>query len=181
MPGRPKPEDLTVSAVLACGDALYLPPSTPLSLPDLAELIRDIAADRRFWSTKVRIPDLESRWWTRLWADPEFDIWLLSWLPGQLTGLHDHGDSAAAFTVVEGVLAETRIEAGRPVSFTHRTGDIVWIAPGAVHDVHGAGTGPAVSVHVYSPPLSRMTYYDPTGRRPVRTIPTDSPEQELQR
>ena len=32
--------------------------------------------------------------------------WLLSWLPGQGTGLHDHGGSAGAFAVVRGTLHE---------------------------------------------------------------------------
>src|SRR3712207_8332217 len=33
-------------------------------------------------------------------------VWLLSWLPGQGTGLHDHGGSAGALAVVRGTLSE---------------------------------------------------------------------------
>src|SRR3954447_27009918 len=33
-------------------------------------------------------------------------VWLLSWLPGQGTDLHDHGPSAGAFAVARGMLTE---------------------------------------------------------------------------
>jgi hypothetical protein len=40
-----------------------------------------------------------------------------------------------------------------------------------VHDVVNAGDEPAVSVHVYAPPLVAMTFYEVAGDavRPVRT------------
>src|SRR5215218_1534204 len=40
-------------------------------------------------------------------------IWLLTWLPGQGTPLHDHGDSAGAFAVARGTLTE-RVVAAPP-------------------------------------------------------------------
>ena len=39
-------------------------------------------------------------------------IWVLSWLPGQGTPLHDHGRSAGAFAVVRGVLTERVVATG---------------------------------------------------------------------
>jgi hypothetical protein len=50
-----------------------------------------------------------------------------------------------------------------------------------VHDVHGTGTGPAVSIHAYSPPLTRMNYYDRTGTRVIRTVHSSDPEQPMAR
>src|SRR3712207_4335402 len=41
------------------------------------------------------------------------EVWLLSWLPGQGTALHDHGSSAGAFAVAQGVLSERVVAAGR--------------------------------------------------------------------
>jgi hypothetical protein len=48
------------------------------------------------------------------------------------------------------------------------------------HDVRHAGSGPAASLHAYSPRLTRMTFWEPTGTglRAVRTVRTDTPEQE---
>src|SRR3982751_824198 len=41
------------------------------------------------------------------------EVWLLSWVPGQGTALHDHGPSAGAFAVAQGVLSERVVAAGR--------------------------------------------------------------------
>jgi hypothetical protein len=47
--------------------------------------------------------------------------------------------------------------------------------------VRNSSGEPAVSVHVYSAPLSSMTYYDLADGRlaPVITVETDDPETEL--
>lgn len=156
-----------------------------LSLSELTTLVRSVADDSALWQSRVRIPDGAQRWWTRLSSDSRVDVWLLTWLPGQNTDLHDHGDSAAAFSVVRGRLIEVRSDrAGHRTSYPRSPGSTTWVAPGVVHDVHGAGSKPAVSIHAYSPPLREMTYYESglDGRLSVaRTVRTDEPEQELQR
>jgi hypothetical protein len=43
------------------------------------------------------------------------------------------------------------------------------VARGQLHDVGNASHAPALSIHVYSPPLSRMTFYDAAGRSALRT------------
>lgn len=55
------------------------------------------------------------------------------------------------------------------------------MAPGVIHDVHGTGHRPAVSVHAYSPPLTCMNYYDPTGTTLVRGVHTTEPDEALSR
>ena len=42
----------------------------------------------------------------RLTCDDDHEVWLLSWLPGQRTGFHDHGESVGAFTVARTMLFE---------------------------------------------------------------------------
>ncbi len=109
------------------------------------------------------------------------DVWLLSWLPGQATELHDHGTSAAAFAVVAGELTEHRIEGGRVSIHPRPAATTTWVTPGVIHDVHGSGRRPAVSVHAYSPPLTRMNYYDPTGTQLLRGVHTTEPDEALSR
>ena len=46
------------------------------------------------------------RWYHRLAATDEYEVWLLTWLPGQGTDLHDHGGSAGALAVVSGEVTE---------------------------------------------------------------------------
>ena len=57
-------------------------------------------------------------------------------------------------------------------------GDASWVAPGVVHDVVNRSSQPAVSIHAYSPRLTRMTFWQ-VGRGtllPARTVLTDQPE-----
>ena len=43
---------------------------------------------------RVRL-DPEGRWYERMHMADDFEVWLISWLPGQSTGFHDHGGRAA--------------------------------------------------------------------------------------
>jgi hypothetical protein len=76
------------------------------------------------------------------------------------TSLHDHGGSAGAFTVTSGCLAEMR-----PIG-KHLERDLVTAGKtrrfdaGHIPDVGNPFGSPAVSVHVYSPPLTGQRYYE---------------------
>ena len=152
--------------------------STILSTHDLAVLVRRLASRPRSWRSLVRFTAAK-RYWVRLDGPQGVDIWLLTWLPSQATDLHSHGDSAAAFVVVEGGLTEVRAD---PLlgtwSTTLHAPAVRIVEPGLVHDVRNDLLTPAVSIHAYSPPLSRMTYYDlQDGHlKPVREPATDEPE-----
>jgi hypothetical protein len=93
--------------------------------------------------------------------------------------------SAAAFTVVEGLLSERRLEGPRGhADDERRSGSVIWLGPSVIHDVSGAGDTPTVSIHAYSPPLREMNYYAPDVSgipQVVRTVRTTEPEQELAR
>ena len=157
-------------------------PAQPLPTSDLTALVRAVTLDEQLWLPRLRFPHGTERWWTQILADGGVDVWLLSWLPGHSTDLHDHGPSAAAFAVVRGRLGELRQRSdGRLHAITHRTGAVTALAPGVLHDVHGAGKGPSVSIHAYSPPLREMNYYelDRAGTvRRTRSVQTTEPELE---
>jgi hypothetical protein len=129
------------------------------------------------------------RWFTRIHGDDELDVWLISWVPGQPTELHDHGGSLGALTVLSGSLNEFRWDgrnlrrrrldpgdqAGFPLGWVH---DVVW-APRPVTRSAGTSKAPTLSVHAYSPPLTAMSYYEVTERNTLRrnrTELTDQPE-----
>jgi predicted metal-dependent enzyme (double-stranded beta helix superfamily) len=138
------------------------------------------------------LPD-SRRWFTRIHGDDELDVWLISWVPGHPTELHDHGGSLGALTVLSGSLNEFRWDgttlrrrrldagdqAGFPLGWVH---DVVW-APRTVATTSSgpasASKAPTLSVHAYSPPLTAMSYYEVTHRnrlRRRRTELTDQPE-----
>jgi predicted metal-dependent enzyme (double-stranded beta helix superfamily) len=153
-----------------------------LRVDELADVVRWIAADETQWAHRVRAPGSD-RWWTRLYADWALDVWLLTWLPGQFTDLHDHGDSAAAFAVARGELEEARLTFAGGRQISKCSGEPTLVDVGVVHDVRAIGDELAVSIHAYSPPLTRMTYYDADdgGLQVVRYVETNEPEQELSR
>ena len=103
----------------------------------------------------------------------EAQVWLLSWLHGQGTPLHDHGLSAGAFAVVRGTLTERVVASGRSrvrETVDHLTaGRVRHFGPHYVHQVTNAGPEPAVSVHVYTPGLSWMNTYRVAPGGLVRT------------
>jgi hypothetical protein len=151
--------------------------STPTTA-ELALVVRRIAAEPRRWRPAVRFGKNE-RYWTRLPGPQRLDVWLLTWLPSQATDLHDHGDSAAAFVVVQGALSEVRFDPVLGVWSTPLAAPAVrTVEPGVVHDVRADLGVPAVSIHAYGPRLSRMTYYDLDDGRllPRRIVLGEEPE-----
>jgi Transcriptional regulatory protein, C terminal/Cysteine dioxygenase type I len=51
---------------------------------------KDYAARPNDWPFAPRW-DPSTRWYRRLESRPDREVWLLTWLPGQETDLHDHG------------------------------------------------------------------------------------------
>jgi predicted metal-dependent enzyme (double-stranded beta helix superfamily) len=141
----------------------------------LVTVLERLAERASQWRSLARF-DASGRWWRRLHGNDKADIWLLTWLTGQGTELHDHGGSCGAFLVVQGALTEVR---AMPEPLDARTtivtpGKSVAISPSTVHDVYNAGPAAAVSLHAYSPPLSSMSFYaqHPSGLARLRTVST---------
>ena len=126
----------------------------------LADLVR-LAASTGEWAGLVRYSESQ-RWYERLERGEDHEVWLLSWLPGQRTGFHDHCGSSGAFTVVQGELRERTPAAGRATLATgaFAAGRIRSFGPRHVHEVANESAAPAVSIHAYSPPLSGMRRYE---------------------
>ena len=132
---------------------------------NLVEIATRLADQTGLWQPLVKYDPI-SRYYARLADEPDFEAWLLTWVPGQGTDWHDHGGSAGAFVVLQGVLTEQRAqvqpdgpprivpsaqqyaaEAVRPFGTKH------------IHKVTNNGLAPAISLHVYAPSLSEMNYY----------------------
>jgi hypothetical protein len=139
------------------------------------------------WATLVEFRKAE-RWTYRLDVGTELDVldpslhgdlpgaevWLLSWLPGQGTDLHDHGASAGAFAVARGALTERVVARGRGGRVHQDLTEldrlrVRFFGPHYVHQVSNTRPEPAVSVHVYVPGLTEMNVYRVDGGGLVRT------------
>jgi hypothetical protein len=109
--------------------------------------------------------EVRERTWRVVAQTPDYDAWLIAWPTGGTIDLHDHGDSRGALHVISGTLVETmpwRDDADRLslVRLEVPAGVTRDFDAGHVHDVRNEGSVAALSVHVYSPPLTSMLYYD---------------------
>jgi mannose-6-phosphate isomerase-like protein (cupin superfamily) len=131
---------------------------------DHLQTARRYAARPDDWPIAARFNPVR-RWYQRLADGPDSEVWLLSWLPGQGTDLHDHGGSSGAFVVVRGALTEHTVAAspgGGPPRQRERllpAGEGRSFGPRHIHRIVNAGLQPAVSLHVYGPALQEMTRY----------------------
>jgi quercetin dioxygenase-like cupin family protein len=99
------------------------------------------------------------RQYERILATDTYEAWLIHWPAGTGLDLHDHGDSGGAFAVVDGELDETTIDGDRARVRRVPAGSHSSFGAGQVHGVANTGQRPAISVHVYSPPLESMNFY----------------------
>ncbi|MFI8461254.1 cysteine dioxygenase [Kitasatospora sp. NPDC085464] len=154
-----------LSDVSIAGDPLAFPhlartdlPAHPTTVAEYARLVREIAADRARWEPLVRY-DALTRWYARLETGPGYEVWLLSWLPGQSSGFHDHGDSSGVMTVVRGELIERSLTHAGEGARTLKPGGQRVFSSGYLHEVVNGALEPAVSIHLYTPGLSEMNQY----------------------
>lgn len=103
---------------------------------------------------------------------PTIEVFVMAWLPGQRSPIHDHRGSACAVKVISGVGLEQLYTPG-PEQIAIRRGDAQRVAKGDVigsfdADVHSFGNAAAspasirdilVTVHAYWPPLAPTAKY----------------------
>ncbi|GAB2748567.1 cysteine dioxygenase [Kitasatospora kifunensis] len=177
-----------LSDVSIAGDPLAFPhlartdlPGHPTTVAGYARLVREIAADRDRWAPLVRY-DALTRWYARLETGPGYEVWLLSWLPGQSSGFHDHGAATGVLTVVQGELVERSLTvpqqtaphygaSGGESTRTLRPGGQRVFSAGYRHEVVNAALEPAVSIHLYSPGLTEMNQYEAVQRELEAELP----------
>jgi hypothetical protein len=133
-----------------------VPAGENLTRAQLAALAVALGEERALWAGLVR-HDPETRYFTQLYRDANLDVWLICWLDAQDTGYHDHELSSGAVYVVYR-------DAGGWISVRTReraAGTVFDFDGASIHGLRHAGGPPATSIHVYSPALWRMGYYEP--------------------
>jgi predicted metal-dependent enzyme (double-stranded beta helix superfamily) len=160
------------------------PTSHDLSDEQLLAVANQIAARPDLWSPHVD-HDPSQRTYKQLLRDEYLDVWLLCWSRDHDTGFHDHDLSAGAVAVAAGTVREERLVLGRPIDApiarTVSTGSSFVFGASDIHRVLHAGTGPAVTIHAYSPPLVRMGSYtiEPNGQLRRHAVSHDDELRQL--
>jgi quercetin dioxygenase-like cupin family protein len=162
----PVADDRTPPALPDAAGCAELAPREPLPTALIADIAAGVAQVPAAWQDLVR-HDPDGRRPVRLMATAAYEVWVIGWTKGQSVRPHDHGGSSAAVLVTEGELTEVSL-LGRERRLV--PGSVHQLGPRVVHDVVNTSDVPATSVHVYSPPLSTMTYYDPVTWKPEETV-----------
>jgi hypothetical protein len=157
------------SGDLQAGSRALLP--TPRGTRPSVDLL---AIAQQFATSAPEIHEIRNqpeRSWVLLAATDLFEAWAIGWPPRGSIELHDHGQSLGAVVVADGELVETSMVPGphglATLTTTRlETGSHRRFGPHYIHDLGNDGYNEAVSVHVYGPRLTSMTYYaiDATGR-----------------
>ena len=105
---------------------------------------------------------------TVLWQDEESVAWLNVMPEPRDTGYHDHDGSAVGIYVIEGNVTNEGLPLGGPRRPRHYgPGDSFSLPVSAIHRMyHDIG---AITIHVYSPPLRSIGYYEVVGGLLQRT------------
>jgi predicted metal-dependent enzyme (double-stranded beta helix superfamily) len=139
--------------------ALRRPQGRPLTQEELLAFVDGLADRPELWIDLVA-HDRAQRVYSELLSDEHLTAWLICWMDEHDTGFHDHDASAGAVAVVSGSVSEERLAlGGSPLKRRFVTGSSFSFSPADIHRVRHAGSDPAVTLHVYSPPLLRMGAY----------------------
>ena len=135
------------------------PRGRDLSGPELEAFVGELADRPELWIHLVE-HDTTQRVYEELLSDEHVTAWLICWMDEHDTGFHDHDVSAGAMAVVSGAAREERLAIEGPKrSGVYRAGASFHFSAADIHRVSHAGSDPAVTLHVYSPPLLRMGAY----------------------
>lgn len=103
------------------------------------------------------------------------ELLILTWLPGQVTSIHDHGDKQCWISVHTGQLTfktygpivdESKLPAAIGSAHVQEVGSPLYIDDGiGIHSIANASKKPAVSMHLYAGPMQRCRVYDERVKR----------------
>ena len=130
-----------------------------LTIEELEQFVTSLVSAPEHWAHLVRHCS-DERVYEQIWDSEDANAWVICWSEDQDTGFHDHDDSAAAIAVISGSVREDRLTLGSaPRGRELGPGTVFSVPPVAIHRVLHAGDGPAVTIHAYSPPLTRTGRY----------------------
>ncbi|WP_146173928.1 cysteine dioxygenase [Saccharothrix carnea] len=102
----------------------------------------------------------------KLLATDEVEIIAMNWATQRQCSPHDHGSSFGVISVVQGTISHdlyTLDQDDTPAKYLSRVekeGTNYFAARGMVHSMGNPLTTPAVTLHFYAPPITRMKVYD---------------------
>ncbi len=135
-------------------------PQRDLTRDELRALAARIAATPEHWAHLVH-HDPTARTYEQLVRDEHVAVWLICWMDDHDTGFHDHDISCGGLAVACGTVVEELLAiGGPPARRLVRAGEAIDFAASEIHRISHGGSGPAITINAYSPPLWRMGAYE---------------------
>lgn len=130
----------------------------------------------------------------RLIATAFYDVWKITWPDGSGLEPHDHGEVRSVIQVIDGEVIEVYSDASVREEVAVRTlkrGTVTIAEPTLVHSLSNRSGREATTLHVYSPPLIDVTFFDlhqssepepgrwnPVNGTPAQVTPADTTESD---
>jgi mannose-6-phosphate isomerase-like protein (cupin superfamily) len=147
-----------------------------LTTEQLERFVGSLIAAPERWEHLVRHSS-DARVYEQIWDGDEVNAWVICWSEDQDTGFHDHDESAAAVAVISGRVREDRLAVGAaPRSREIAHGNVFTVPAESIHRVRHVGEVPAVTIHAYSPRLTRTGAYriGPGGELRRESLPLEA-------
>src|SRR3954469_1592977 len=126
-----------------------------LSLLELRAAVAELAASEEVSDFVLGTDAVRA--YRELFTNEHLSAWVIRWGEDADTGFHDHDVSAGAVHVLEGQVPEERLPLGtKPGLRTYGPGESFAFDAADIHRVSHTGEEPALTVHLYSPPLRQM-------------------------
>jgi predicted metal-dependent enzyme (double-stranded beta helix superfamily) len=130
--------------------------TNPISLRDCSPILEKYTGND--WVARVKYST--ERYNRVLLGNNELmDVFLICWASGQSSGIHDHPSNGCLMKVLSGSLIENRYDNKLQLTSSRilPVGSVGYMEGSQLHDV--ISSNGAVSLHIYSPPGYKPTYY----------------------
>ncbi|MGW0523011.1 hypothetical protein [Crossiella sp. NPDC003009] len=154
-------------------------PDGPLDGRQLQKLARLVAEHPELWEGELR-QTTEERTYVEVFTNEHLGIWAISWMDEvHDTGYHDHHTSAGGVHVARGTIRHEHLRLGhRPVGQAVPAGEGYCFDETVIHRMRPEpGAGPTVTIHAYSPPLTRTGQYGEGSDELLHRVPAPAEEQ----
>lgn len=102
------------------------------------------------------------------YKDDRFEVLIMCWNKNQKSPIHDHYQSFSVEKIISGKIINTNYhytnsntdEIQETNSETLSIGGVIFSHPGEIHKIEPADNLPAISIHLYSPPLKQMKCFN---------------------
>ncbi|WP_158853238.1 cysteine dioxygenase [Saccharothrix deserti] len=154
-------------------------PEKDIGPPELARIAEAVAKRPELWEDTLRETTSE-RTYVDVFTNDHLGIWAIAWMDDEHdTGYHDHDRSSGAVYVAKGSIRHEQLRLGRrPTGTAVPEGNGFSFDNTFIHRMRREpDAGPTVTIHAYSPPLTRTGQYAEHEDGLLHRIPTDAEEQ----